>query len=87
LGIAAASGNGALVYCLRSIVGNFRHTREQLDVLQSVPELDIADHKAILDAIKSHNSERSREMMEAHLHKSAERIQPPVVGRELRKKL
>ena len=77
LGIAAASGNSALVYCLTSIIGSFRQTREQLDVLQSVPEVDIVDHKAILDAIKDHDSERSRVMMEAHMRKSAERIQPP----------
>jgi GntR family transcriptional repressor for pyruvate dehydrogenase complex len=77
LEIAAASGNSALLYCLRSIIGSFRETREQMDVLQSVPEVDISDHQAILDAIRERNPERSRRMMEAHMRSSAERIKLP----------
>jgi DNA-binding FadR family transcriptional regulator len=60
LGIAMASGNSALVYCLNSIIGSFRDTREQMDILQSVPELDIADHQAILDAIKAGDPDHSQ---------------------------
>ncbi len=80
ISIAKASRNGALVTCIGAIVGSYRSAREQINQLESVPRNDIADHQAILTAIRRRRPHRARQLMQTHLKETILRLKEPEIG-------
>ncbi|HET6522173.1 MAG TPA: FCD domain-containing protein [Geminicoccaceae bacterium] len=76
LNIARAAQNSALVYCLSSIIGSYRETRERMDRVNDAAEDDIADHGQILAAIEARDPARARRLMQAHLRRTIARLVP-----------
>lgn len=66
--IAAAARNGVLFFCLRSIIGGLRDLRRRMhEMLPEFPERDVADHRAILNAIRDRSPANAARLMAKHL--------------------
>jgi GntR family transcriptional repressor for pyruvate dehydrogenase complex len=66
--IARAARNGVLFFCLRGIIGGLRDLRRRMhEMLPEFPERDVADHRAILGAIREGNSAKASRLMANHL--------------------
>ena len=66
--IAAAARNGVLFFCLRSIIGGLRDLRRRMhEMLPQFPERDVADHRAILSAIRDGSPANASRLMANHL--------------------
>jgi GntR family transcriptional regulator, transcriptional repressor for pyruvate dehydrogenase complex len=66
--IARAARNSVLTESIRLLAGQVRGYRERLmRELPSMPQEDLIEHRAILDAIAAHAPERAREAMVAHI--------------------
>jgi GntR family transcriptional repressor for pyruvate dehydrogenase complex len=67
-GIARAARNSVLAESIRLLAGQVRGYRERLmRELPSMPQEDIVEHRAIIDAIAAGAPERAREAMVAHI--------------------
>jgi len=68
LAIAEASRNMVLLSSLRAIIGALRDMREERNrLMPSVPERDVSEHRAILQAIRQHDARRARQLMTSHI--------------------
>lgn len=77
LKIAEASHNPVLVKCLSSIIGSLRDVRERVNVMQDeMPKHDVSDHRGIVDAINTRNAGRARKLMEEHLSRVIQSLEP-----------
>ena len=78
LAVASASRNAVLRNTLGGMIDAMRDLREDLTdrAMPTVPERDIAEHRAILEAIAARDSEAARAAMEAHLLATVERLEP-----------
>lgn len=77
LEIAKATRNPVLLNCLNMIIGGLRDVREPIDLaMPGTPMLDMRDHNLILGAIRKHRPNQARELMEAHLRNTIDRLNP-----------
>lgn len=66
--IARAAHNGVLFFCLSGIIGGLKDVRQRMhDMMPQVPERDVADHRAILRAIRQGDSDEAGNLMSNHL--------------------
>jgi DNA-binding FadR family transcriptional regulator len=73
--VARASHNNILAESLQQLVGQVRVYREQLmREIPGMPSGDVAEHRAVLDALKEHDPERARAAMVAHIRRFAELV-------------
>ena len=77
LAIAKAARNSALVFCLSSIIERFQGARESLNWTPIVRERDVGEHRQIYQAIRDHQSDLARALMEAHLNRNITRLEKP----------
>ena len=77
LAIAKASGNSALFYCLSTIIGNLKDSREQINSIEIVPKQDIEYHRRILEAIKAGDAKKAKRLMQVHLQKNIAGLEQP----------
>jgi len=71
--IARASHNSVLAESVRRLIGEVRAYRERLmREIREMPERDVAEHQAILQAIQDHDPKRARRIMIKHLRSFAE---------------
>ena len=70
--VARASHNNVLAGCVERLVGQVRLYRQRLmREIQGMPEGDVAEHQAVLDAIRACEPERARTAMIAHIRRFA----------------
>jgi GntR family transcriptional repressor for pyruvate dehydrogenase complex len=68
LAIARASHNSLLVESIGHVIGQVRDYREHLmKALPDMPKRDMAEHRAILEAIKRRNPAKARRAMVTHM--------------------
>jgi len=77
LAIARIAHNSALTYCLSSIIENFKEARSHITWSPSMPANDLLDHRAIVDAIRRHDPNDARRLMEIHLGRNLVRLDRP----------
>lgn len=76
LAVARSSHNGLLVESAENLLGQVRAYRERLmREIADMPERDIQEHRAILEAIRAGNAERARRAMVAHIRTFAGLVQ------------
>ncbi len=80
--IARASHNNVLAESVQRLVGQVRLYRERLmREIRGMPEGDVAEHRAVLDAIRAPDPDRARAAMVEHIRRFAELVrgfdQPP----------
>lgn len=72
LAISRASHNSVLAESVRYLVGQVRAYRERLmRELREMPDQDVAEHRAILAAIRERNPEKARRAMVKHIRSFA----------------
>lgn len=77
LKVAGASHNPVLTNCLTSIIGSLRDVRERMNVMRSeMPKRDAEDHRQIIEAIRARNATKARKLMEAHLNRTIQSLEP-----------
>lgn len=68
LSIAAASGNQLLYHSIENLIGRFRDVRERINrSLKARPTRDPAEHRIILEAIRSRDPKAAEAAMASHL--------------------
>lgn len=68
LAIARASHNNVLFESLKRLLGQVREFRKRItDPIQELPSRDVAEHRAILAAIRAGNSQRAQTLMTRHI--------------------
>jgi GntR family transcriptional repressor for pyruvate dehydrogenase complex len=68
LAIAQASHNNVLFESLKRLLGQVREFRKRLtDSIQDLPARDVAEHRAILAAIRARNGRRAQALMTRHI--------------------
>ncbi len=68
LAVARSSHNGLLVESAENLLGQVRAYRERLmREIPDMPERDVKEHRAILEAVKAGNAERARRAMVTHI--------------------
>lgn len=73
--VARASHNNVLAESVQQLVGQVRVYRERLmREIRSMPAGDVAEHRAVLDAIRARDPERARAAMVAHIRRFAELV-------------
>ena len=73
LAVARASRNSVLAESVRHLVGQVRAYRERLmRELRDMPERDVAEHRAVLEAIRRHKPEQARRAMVRHIRSFAQ---------------
>jgi GntR family transcriptional repressor for pyruvate dehydrogenase complex len=71
--VARASHNNVLTESVRQLVGQIRAYREHLmREIRIMPAGDVAEHRAVLEAIRARDPERARSAMVAHIKSFAE---------------
>ena len=73
--VARASHNNILAESVQQLVGQVRVYRERLiQEIHGMPSGDVAEHRAVLDAIKNRDPEGARAAMVAHIRRFAELV-------------
>jgi DNA-binding GntR family transcriptional regulator len=73
--VARASHNNILAESVQQLVGHVRVYRERLmEEIQGMPSGDIAEHRAVVEAIKNRDSEVARAAMVMHIRRFAELV-------------
>ncbi|MCC7273993.1 MAG: FadR family transcriptional regulator [Alphaproteobacteria bacterium] len=70
--VASAARNPVLADSIRLLIGQVRAYRERLmRELPAMPEQDVREHGALVDAIAAHDAERARRAMSRHIRSFA----------------
>lgn len=73
--VARASHNNILAESVQQLVGQVRVYRERLmQEIQGMPSGDVAEHRAVVEALKDRDPERARAAMVAHIRRFAELV-------------
>jgi GntR family transcriptional repressor for pyruvate dehydrogenase complex len=76
MAVAGAAHNSALTESLRCLLGEVRDFRERLmREITGITSRDLGEHRAILQAIESHNPAGARRSMVRHIRKFAALVQ------------
>src|SRR6185437_11515127 len=82
LALAEAAGNPIILSLIDSIVGLLREQRLRIFQSEGGPERGQYHHKRILKAIESHDSEKARQCMRAHLKQVRQDCGAPTAQRQ-----
>jgi GntR family transcriptional repressor for pyruvate dehydrogenase complex len=73
--VARASHNNILAESVQQLVGQVRVYRERLmREIRGMPTGDVAEHRAVLDAIRARDPDRARAAMVAHIRRFADLV-------------